>query len=137
MKRVPPDHFTTFWENKMVIAQIQPRFMKQKDAPDFFGVSRGSFDKYIRPSLTAIRWGDTAQSGISYNVLEMDALADKILERNGRPGMKGESIWDEQKESRDCISSSGKDPNSGKYKAQSSTSASEKVQEQITKMRQK
>ena len=68
--------------------------MKHKNAPDFFGVSRGSFDKYIRPSLTEIRWGDTTQSGVSYDVLEMDALADKIVERNERPAEKGKSIWD-------------------------------------------
>ena len=73
---------------------MQPRFYRQKEGPGFFGVSRGYFDKNIRPSLTEIWWGDTPQSGISYDVLEMNALADKIVERNGRPAKKGEKIWD-------------------------------------------
>jgi hypothetical protein len=46
-------------------------------------------------------------------------------------------VWDEPKASQDYTSSREKVPNSGKYKAQSSISAFEKVQEQITKMRQK
>ena len=83
----------TFWK-KMEISKIQPRFYRQKEVPKFFSVSRGYFDKYIRPSLTEIWWGDTPQSGISYDVLEMNALADKIVERNGRPAKKGEKIWD-------------------------------------------
>jgi len=33
------------------------RFIRQTDVPDFFGVSRGFFDKYIRPSLTEVRLG--------------------------------------------------------------------------------
>ena len=99
--------------------------MKQKDAPDFFGVSRGSFDKYIRPSLTAIRWGDTAQSGISYNVLEMDALADKIVERNERPAEKGKSIWDGKQQ----VSSSLKEkiPNIGTLMGRSSATELEEA----------
>lgn len=117
---------------------VQPRFVRQKDAPGFFGVSRPLFDKIIRPYLTEIWLGDSAQAGIVYDLIDLNAHADRIKASNGRPGKKGEGdIWDEQKESQDCTSSRGKVPNSGKYKAQSSTSASEKVQEQITKMRQK
>jgi hypothetical protein len=78
----------------MAISKTQPRFIRQNKVPEFFAVSRGFFDKYIRPSLTEIWWGDTPQSGISYDVLEMNALADKIVERNGRPAKKGEKIWD-------------------------------------------
>ena len=73
---------------------MQQRFYSQKEVPKFFGKSRGFFDKHIRPYLTEIRWGDATQSGISYDVLEMNALADKIVERNGRPAKKGEKIWD-------------------------------------------
>ena len=83
----------TFWK-KMAISKTQPRFLRQKEVPEFFSVSRGYFDKNIRPFLTEIWWGDTPQSGISYDVLEMNALADKIVERNGRPAKKGEKIWD-------------------------------------------
>ena len=108
--------------------------MKQKDAPDFFGVSRGSFAKYIRPSLTAIRWGDTAQSGISYDVLEMDALADKIVERNGVPAKRGEEIWDvKQLESG---SSKEKIPPIGKLRERSSGDVLEKALAQHRRKKQ-
>ena len=78
---------------KEVMNNIQPRLMRHKNAPDFFGVSRGFFDKHIRPFLKEIRWGDSPQSGVSYDVLEMHALADNIVERNERPA-KGGNIWD-------------------------------------------
>ena len=78
----------------MAISKTQPRFIRQKDVPDFFGVSRGSFDKNIRPSLTEIWLGDTPQSGIVYDTCDLHALADIIKERNGRPTKKGEKIWD-------------------------------------------
>ena len=117
---------------------LQPRFVRQKDAPGFFGVTRQTFDRNIRPYLTEIWLGDSAQSGIVYDTHDLNALADIIKERNGRPGKKGAGdIWEEPKERQDYTSSREKVPNSGKYKAQSSISASEKVQEQITKMRQK
>ena len=78
-----------------VMNNIQPRLIRHKNAPDFFGVSRSFFDKYIRPFLTEVRWGDSPQSGVSYDVLEMHALADNIVERNERPVKKGENdIWD-------------------------------------------
>ena len=134
---MPPYHFTTFWKIKMVITQIQPRFIRQKDAPNFFGVSRVFFDKYIRPFLREIWWGETAQAGISYDRLEMDAQADKIVERNGRPATKGENIWDVKIENEGCTSSKDPTQKSGMFKAQSSVSASEKVLERIAEMRQK
>ena len=121
-----------------MINSLQPRFVRQKDAPAFFGVARQIFDRMIRPYLTEIWLGDKAQSGIVYDIYDLNAHADIIKERNGRPGKKGAGdVWDEPKESQDYTSSREKVPNSGKYKAQSSISASEKVQEQITKMRQK
>ena len=56
------------------------------------------FDKYIRPFLTEVRWGDSPQSGVSYDVLEMHALADNIVERNERPVKKGgNNIWGAKK----------------------------------------
>jgi hypothetical protein len=122
----------------MVTLNTSIRFLRLKDAPNFFGVGQGFFNKFIRPALKEIWLGDTPQSGIVYDIYDLHAHADIMKERNGRPGKKGEGdIWDELKENQDCTSSRGKVPNSGKYKAQSSTSASEKVQEQITKMRQK
>ena len=80
-----------------VMNSIQPRLIRHKNAPDFFGVSRTFFDKYIRPFLTEVRWGDSPQAGVSYDVLEMHALADNIVERNERPVRKGGNIWDAKK----------------------------------------
>ncbi len=74
---------------------LNQRFFKQEKASEFFGVSKGFFNKRIRPYLTEIRWGDNPQSGVSFDVLEMHALADRIVERNGRPARKGGmETWD-------------------------------------------
>ena len=70
------------------------RFIRQTDVPDFFGVSRGFFDKCIRPSLTEVWLGANPQSGIVYDIYDLHALADIMKERNGRPAEKGEDIWD-------------------------------------------
>ena len=116
----------------------QNRFRRQKDVPEFFGVTRSFFNKFIRPKLTEIWLGNTSQAGIVYDIIELHALADRIIISNGRPEKKGgNNSWDEPKESQDCTSSRGKVLNSGKYKAQSLKSASEKVQEQIVKIRQR
>jgi hypothetical protein len=118
----------------MVIETIQPRFIKHKDAPDFFGVSRGFFDQDIRPSLTEIRWGDSPQSGISYDVLELHALADRIVERNERPAEKGKSIWDGKQQ----VSSSLKEkiPNIGTLMGRSSATELEEALAQYRKKKQ-
>jgi len=76
------------------ITEMQPRFTRQKKVHEFFAVSRGYFDKNIRPFLTEIWLGDTPQSGIVYDNCDLHALADIIKERNGRPTKKGEKIWD-------------------------------------------
>ena len=78
----------------MVIETTQPRFIRHKDAPAFFAVSRGFFDKSIRPWLTEIPLGDTPQSGIVFDVYDLHAHADIMKERNGRPAKKGEELWD-------------------------------------------
>ena len=111
----------------MVIETIKPRFIKQKYAPDFFGVSRGFFDQYIRPFLTEIRWGNNPQSGVSYDVLEMHVLADRIVERNERPAEKGETSWDVKIESKDCTSLKDPVQKSGMFKAHSSVNELEKA----------
>ena len=72
---------------------IQPRFVRQKDVSNFFGVTRGYFDKHLRPFLTEIPLGNNAQAGIVYDLYDLHALADIIKERNGRPA-KGGTIWD-------------------------------------------
>ena len=73
---------------------VQPRFVRQKDAPEFFGVSRALFDRIIRPYLTEIWLGDSAQAGIVYDLIDLNAHADRIKKRNGRPAKKGANEWD-------------------------------------------
>ena len=72
---------------------IQPRFVRQKDVSNFFGVTRGYFDKHLRPLLTEIPLGNNPQAGIVYDLYDLHALADIMKERNGRPA-KGGNIWD-------------------------------------------
>jgi hypothetical protein len=76
--------------------QTQPRFVRQKNVPDFFGVTRGYFDKHLRPFLTEIPLGNKPQAGVVYDLYDLHALADIIKERNGRPA-KGGHIWDAKK----------------------------------------
>ena len=78
----------------MALEKIQPRFVRQKDAPEFFGVSRGFFNKFIRPSLTEIWLGENPQSGIVFDLFQLNEFADRLVERNGRPARKGEESWD-------------------------------------------
>ncbi len=73
---------------------VQPRFVRNKDAPEFFGVSRALFDRIIRPYLTQIWLGDSAQAGIVYDLIDLNAHADRIKKRNGRPAKKGANEWD-------------------------------------------
>ena len=83
------------------MTKVSPRFIRQKDVPEFFGVTRGFFDKHIRPFLIEIPLGDNPQSGIVYDSYDLHAHADIMKERNGRPARNGDSRkWDvEQQES--------------------------------------
>ena len=72
---------------------IQPRFVRQKDVSNFFGVTRGYFDKHLRSSLTEIPLGNNPQAGVVYDLYDLHALADIMKERNGRPA-KGGNICD-------------------------------------------
>ena len=72
----------------------QNRFRRQKDVPEFFGVTRGFFNKFIRPELTEIWLGNTPQAGIVYDIIDLHALADRIKASNGRPATKGDNRWD-------------------------------------------
>ena len=82
-----------YFSEKPSMINTERRFIRQKYVPEFFGVSRGFFDKCIRSSLTEIWWGDTPQSGIVYDICDLHAHADIIKKRNGRPA-KGGNIWD-------------------------------------------
>ena len=72
---------------------IQPRFVRQKDVSNFFGVTRGYFDTHLRPLLMEIPLGNNPQAGVIYDLYDLHALADIMKERNGRPA-KGGNIWD-------------------------------------------
>ena len=76
--------------------KTQPRFVRQKDVFNFFGVTRGYFDKHLRPFLMEIPLGNNPQAGIVYDVYDLHALADIMKKRNGRPA-KGGHIWDAKK----------------------------------------
>ena len=111
----------------MANSNTPKRLIRLKNAPEFFGVGRGFFDEFIRPSLTEIWLGDSPKSGIVFDVYDLHAHADIMKERNGRPAKKGDKLWDVKIENRDCISS--KDPalNSGMFKAHSSVNELEKA----------
>ena len=110
-----------------MINSLQPRFVRQKDAPGFFGVTRQTFDRNIRPYLTEIWLGDTAQSGIVYDIYDLNARADIIKERNGRPAKKGANEWDAKIESEVCTSSKDPAQKSGMFKERSSANELEKA----------
>ena len=111
----------------MATINIPIRFIRLKDAPNFFGVARGFFDKFIRPSLNEIWLGETPQSGIVYDICDLHAQADIMKERNGRPAEKGKSIWDVKIESEVCTSSKDPAQKSGMFKARSSERELEKA----------
>ena len=110
----------------MATFNIPIRFIRLKDAPEFFGVARGFFDKFIRPSLTEIWLGDTPQSGIVFDIYDLHAHADIMKERNGRPAERRE-IWDVKIESEVCTSSKDPAQKSGMFKERSSANELEKA----------
>ena len=109
------------------------RFIRQKDAPEFFGVGRGFFDKSIRPSLIEIRLGDTPQSGIVYDIFDLHALADTMRLRNGRPAKKGKDKWDVKQKPPVLKSSNDRDLPTCISKAQSTGEELDLVLEQMMK----
>ena len=77
----------------MANSSTPKRLIRLKNAPEFFGVGRGFFDEFIRPSLTEIWLGDSPKSGIVFDVYDLHAHADIMKERNGRPAERRET-WD-------------------------------------------
>ena len=61
-------------------AAIQPRLIRLRDAPDFFGMDKNRFNAEIRPRLTEIRIG---RQGRAFDRLEMEAAADQYKQLNG------------------------------------------------------
>ena len=61
------------------------RFLRLRDAPQYLGMDKNRFSREVRPYLTEIPIG---KQGIAFDRLEMDAWADRYIERKGRPPKK-------------------------------------------------
>ncbi len=73
---------------------IQPRMIRLRDAPAFFGMDKNRFNREVRPLLTEIRIG---VQGRAFDRLEMEAAADDYKSRNGRPAAQRSTPWDKQR----------------------------------------
>ncbi len=74
-------------------SNIQPRIIRQRDAPHYLGMDPNRFNEEVRPYLTEIPIG---KQGIGYDRLDLDAWLEEYKCRNGRPGKarKGGQSWD-------------------------------------------
>ena len=72
---------------------LQPRLIRLRDAPYFFGMDKNRFNREVRPFLTEIRVG---KQGVAFDRLEMEAAAEDYKARNGRPTANFErrKLWD-------------------------------------------
>ncbi len=68
-------------------ATFQPRFIRLRDAPSYFGMDKNRFNREIRRLLTQIRIG---RQGIAFDLLEMEAAAEDYKNRNGVPVAQSE-----------------------------------------------
>ena len=121
----------------MALEKIQPRFVRQKDAPEFFGVSRGFFNKFIRPSLTEIWLGENPQSGIGFDLFQLNEFADRLVARNERPARKGEALWDAKQKALGLKSSKCSDLPTGISTVPSTEDELDKVLAQTMRRQQK
>jgi integrase len=72
---------------------INPRFIRQRNAPQYLGLSEPIFNKEVRPYVTIIRMG----RAIFYDRLDLDAWADRFKIANGMPGKFMEIVkWQNQ-----------------------------------------
>ena len=72
----------------------QPRLIRLREAPNFFGMDKNRFNRELRPRLTEIRIGT---QGVAFDRLEMEAAADDYKSRNGRPAAERKKPWDNPK----------------------------------------
>jgi len=72
---------------------FQPRLIRLRDAPYFFGMDKNRFNREVRPLLTEIRIG---KQGRAFDRLEMEAAAEDYKARNGRPtaNLERRRLWD-------------------------------------------
>jgi hypothetical protein len=68
---------------------IIPRFIRLRDAPNYFGMDKNRFNIEVRPYLIQIKIGS---QGIAFDRVDMDAFAYQYKSRNGRPSEK--KLWD-------------------------------------------
>ena len=67
------------------------RLIRLRDAPFYLGMDRNRFAREVRPYLTKIPVG---KQGIAFDRLELDAIAEQYISRNGCPGKPlGELSW--------------------------------------------
>ena len=58
------------------------RFLRQRDAPNYLGMSEPKFNKLVRPDVNVIKEG----RAIFYDRLDLDHWADIFKAANGSPG---------------------------------------------------
>lgn len=61
---------------------IIPRLLRMKDAPSYLGMDKNRFNTEVRPHLISIPIGT---QGIAFDRLELDAWADDLISRIGKP----------------------------------------------------
>ena len=69
------------------------RGFNSQEAMAYLGVRRKAFDKYFRPKLIGTKFG----TSVIYDRLDLDNILEHYKSRNGRPMLKGESKWAEDK----------------------------------------
>jgi len=75
--------------------QLNPRFIRARDAHGYCGMARTLFNDTIRPKITVIPIG---KQGIAFDRLEIDAALDEYKQCNGRPAEEGgRTTWVERK----------------------------------------
>ena len=58
------------------------RFVRLRDAPQYFGMDRNRFNRDVRPYLTEIPIG---AQGVAFDRLEMDVWDNEYKLKNGKP----------------------------------------------------
>ena len=73
---------------------LQPKCVRQKDAPAYLGTNERNFNRVFRPYLTEIPLGEPGKArGVGYDRNELDSLFDEYKHAFGRPPKKGTDTW--------------------------------------------
>lgn len=68
---------------------IQPRILRQRDAPGYCGMDRNRFDVEVRPFITEIPIG---VRGIAFDREELDVWLDEYIATHGRPARQSKGM---------------------------------------------